>query len=89
MMGSKDKPGVTIATVKVQSDDQCGTLGPCPEYPLELKAPGKRLRVAIDTPQRSDTFALEVIDPSGNVKTSKTSNRFNAEVLVPDPVAGA
>lgn len=81
--------GETIATVKVPGDEYCGTLGPCPSYPLVVKAGGKRLRVAIDTPQRSDTFVVELIDPAGTrVDDDATSNRFNAEAMALNPVAG-
>lgn len=82
--------GTTIATTKVPRDELCGVLGPCPTYPLVLRAPGRRLRVAIDTPQRSDTFVVQLLDPSGAlVASARTSNRFNAEALVDDAVAGA
>ena len=81
--------GVTIATVKVPSDDHCGTLGPCPSWPLTVRPGGKRLRVAIDTPQRSDTFVIELIDPAGKlVDDDATSNRFNAEAMAMNPAAG-
>jgi len=81
--------GLTIATVKVPSDAQCGTLGPCPTWPLTVKGGGKRLRVAIDTPQRSDTFVIQLLDPAGQlIADDATSNRFNAEAMVMNPAAG-
>jgi hypothetical protein len=81
--------GPTIATVRVARDADCNVTGPCPEYPLTLKTGGKRLRVAIDTPQRSDTFVVQILDSAGAVAASSTtSNRFNAEALVMNPAAG-
>jgi hypothetical protein len=45
--------------------------------------------VAIDTPSREDSFAFDVIDPSGAVAASASnSNQFNAEAFVARPAAG-
>lgn len=58
-------------------------------YPLRLADSGERLRVAIDTPSREDTFTLEVLDPSGAVAAStENSNQFNAEAFVQNPTKG-
>lgn len=58
-------------------------------YALYLAEPGARLRVALDTPSREDTFTLEVIDPTGAVaESAENSNQFNAEVFVLDPAVG-
>jgi len=67
----------------------CDVTGPCFEYPLVIQADGARLRVAIDTPSREDTFALELVDPAGDV-VATTGNRgqFNAEMFLADPPAG-
>lgn len=81
--------GVTIPTVKVPDDDACEVLGPCPTWTLTLKAGGKRLRVGIDTPKRSDTFVVEVLDAAGGVLASDaTSNKFNAEAMLANPQPG-
>jgi hypothetical protein len=59
------------------------------EYPLDVQAGGARLRVAIDTPSREDSFVLDVVDPSGAVKaTAENSNQFNAEAFVAEPAGG-
>lgn len=59
------------------------------DYPLEVTSGGARLRVAIDTPSREDTFLLEIIDPQGAVQASAdNSNQFNDEAFVEKPVGG-
>lgn len=61
----------------------------CETYSLELVPGGARLRVGIATPERSDTFALEIYDPSGELLGSdSTSNQFNSEAQVDNPQAG-
>ena len=58
-------------------------------YPLEVAAGGARLRVAIDTPSREDTFDVELVDPKGaSAATTSNSNQFNAEAFVSKPVPG-
>jgi hypothetical protein len=58
-------------------------------WPLHLEAGGSRLRVAIDTPSREDTFAVELLDPTGAVAASTSnSNQFNAEAFADKPVPG-
>jgi len=67
----------------------CGMAERCPTYTLPLAEGGVRLRVGIDTPERTDTFVVDVIDPSGAVAGSdSTSNQFNSEVLIEAPMAG-
>lgn len=68
----------------------CEVAGPCFEYPLLLAADGARLRVAIDTPSREDTFLVEVVDADGTVVASTSNgNQFNAEAFLAEPTAGA
>ena len=67
----------------------CDVAGPCFEYPLTLAASGARLRVAIDTPSREDTFLDRGPRPDGTVVSSTTnSNQFNAEAFLADPAPG-
>jgi hypothetical protein len=61
----------------------------CWTFPVEVKPGGWRLRVAIDTPSREDSFELDVLDPSGAQQASATnSNRFNVEAFVTKPKPG-
>ena len=63
--------------------------GECFEYPLRLAKGGARLRVAIDTPSREDSFQFQLIDPAGGVAASQSnSNQFNEEAFVSTPAAG-
>jgi hypothetical protein len=58
-------------------------------WPLHLAAGAARLRVAIDTPSREDTFDVELLDPSGAVQgATSNSNQFNAEAFVAKPAGG-
>ena len=58
-------------------------------YTLPIAAGGDRLRVAIDTPSREDSFQLDVIAPDGNVRASNSnSNQFNEEAFVKQPEPG-
>jgi hypothetical protein len=59
------------------------------EYPLKLAAGAARLRVALDTPSREDTFNLDLIDPAGATQaTVQNANQFNTEAFVAKPAAG-
>lgn len=59
------------------------------EYPIEVAPGGARLRVAIDTPSREDTFRVDVVAPDGAVAaTAENANQFNDEAFVEDPPAG-
>lgn len=61
----------------------------CPEYELELSEPGARLRVGIATPYRTNTLAVEIFDPNGDlVASDETGNQFNSEALLDNPDAG-
>ena len=58
-------------------------------YALPIAASGERLRVAIDTPSREDSFQIDVIAPNGAVRASNAnSNQFNEEAFVEAPEAG-
>ena len=59
------------------------------ETTLDLPAPAWRLRVAVDTPDRGDSFMIELVDPGGEVAASKeNSNQFNEEAFVENPEPG-
>src|SRR5436190_934190 len=56
----------------------------CLDYPLAVSEGGWRLRVAIDTPDRSTQFELDLLDPEGNEVASATNpggSQFNMEVF--------
>lgn len=79
--------GGTAATARISNSSMCDER--CHEYLINLVPGGRRLRVGIDTPERSDTFAIELLDPAGTLVVTETnSNQFNSEALVLDPVAG-
>jgi hypothetical protein len=60
-----------------------------PETTLELPKAGWRLRVAVDTPDRGDSFLIELADPQGEVVASReNSNQFNEEAFVETPEPG-
>ncbi|MEY2467970.1 MAG: hypothetical protein QOF21_668, partial [Actinomycetota bacterium] len=81
-------PGVHIADGAVSDAAAC-TTATCPTYPLDIAGGAARLRVAIDNPVRSNTFTLDVLDPSGKVAGSdSTDNQFASEVLIAKPAAG-
>ncbi len=61
----------------------------CEEYTVMLSDGGARFRVGIATPERSDTFAVELYDPSGTLSASDTTaNQFNSEASVDNPAPG-
>src|SRR5438132_11250510 len=63
--------------------------GPCFAYEVKLAEAGARLRVAIDVPQRDDSFLLTVTDPSGALAAETiNTNAFDAEAFVQHPAAG-
>jgi hypothetical protein len=66
----------------------CVEAGPCYAYKLRLAEKGARLRVAIDIPQRRDTYRITIVDPHGTSTQKTTFNAFNAEVFVPKPDTG-
>lgn len=77
-------------TGKVRDASLCGTpAGECPVYELNVSQGGARLRVGIDTPERTNTFVVEILDSAGKVLASGgTSNSFNGEALLSQPVGG-
>ena len=76
---ASDRP--TIASGNVLDPSLCDSTSRL--YPLMLTTGGPRLRVAIDTPMRSNTFEFQVIDPSGHDHGIATNdNTFDAEVFV-------
>lgn len=80
--------GVHIARGSVSSDATCSA-STCPRFPLTIAAGAARLRVAIDNPNRQNTWTLEVLDPKGDVASSAvTNNAFAAEALVAKPAGG-
>jgi hypothetical protein len=82
--------GGTIDSGDVPGDSLCDIAAPCPTWPLRLGPGGYRLRVGIDTPVRTDSFTIEVLDPSGAVAASSAMfNQFDAEAFVSKPAAGA
>ncbi len=61
----------------------------CETYQIEIEPGGERLRVGIATPERTDTFAVEIYDPAGQLRGSDTtSNQFNSEAIADAPEAG-
>jgi hypothetical protein len=63
----------------------------CFDYPLQVAAHGWRLRVALDTPDRSSQFELDIVDPSGTVQATATNpleSEFDIEGFVNAPNAG-
>lgn len=82
-------PGGHIESGSVDDPVLCDVVAPCPTWPLELAEGGRRLRVAIDTPSREDSFDVELLDPTGAVKaTGSASNQFNGEAFAERPDAG-
>lgn len=58
-------------------------------FPLKLTGPAERLRIAIDTPSREDSFSFEAVAPDGSLAGSASnSNQFNEELFVEDPAPG-
>src|SRR5437763_9834503 len=63
----------------------------CFDYPLAVSEGGWRLRVAIDTPDRSTQFELDLLDPAGSQVASATNpagTEFDMEVFAEEPAAG-
>ena len=59
------------------------------EFPIDIAAGAARLRVAVDTPSREDSFRMDLVDPKGVLKgTAENSNQFNAEAFAPNPAPG-
>lgn len=81
--------GGTLAG-NVQSAALCDTAaGACPTYKLSIAHGGARLRVGIDSPVRTNTFVVELLDAAGTVLASEdNSNQFNSEAMLLQPVGG-
>ncbi|HEX5265807.1 MAG TPA: PPC domain-containing protein [Acidimicrobiales bacterium] len=63
----------------------------CFDYPVKVAAGGWRLRVAIDIPDRTNEFELDLLDPSGTQQASVSNpgeSQFDNELYVTHPVAG-
>lgn len=61
----------------------------CPVYELELLESGARLRAGISTGFRTNTLAVEIFNPKGElVASDSTDNQFNSEAFVDNPVKG-
>src|SRR4051812_27510042 len=63
----------------------------CYDYPIQVSAGGWRLRVAIDTPDRSSQFELDLVDPTGAVAATADNpgeSEFNLEDFALKPAAG-
>ncbi len=74
---------------RVPDGDLCDFSAPCPVFAIEVADGGRRLRVGIDTPERLDTFVVEVFDPQGALAGSDSNaNQFNSEVLIDAPAGG-
>src|SRR4051812_29496393 len=58
--------GRFVESGHVEDDNLCGTAGPCIDYALDLARAGYRLRVAIDQPNRENTWTVTVYGPTGN-----------------------
>jgi hypothetical protein len=57
-------------------------------WDLKLQSPGERLRVAISTPARMDTFRLTAVSPSGVSTSTQNTNQYETELFVPKPEQG-
>jgi hypothetical protein len=66
----------------------CDIAAPCPTFKLLVGAGGRRLRVAYDTPARTNSFELDLVAPDGTVTAQQGSNVFDAEAFVDKPAAG-
>ncbi|MGB1556430.1 MAG: PPC domain-containing protein, partial [Oceanococcaceae bacterium] len=61
----------------------------CARTSIDISSGAARLRVGIATPERTDTFALEIYGPDGSLRASDaTNNQFNSEAMVDAPEAG-
>jgi hypothetical protein len=81
--------GPTVSSGDVPVASACGFTGPCYQWPLRVGKRGWRLRVALDTPMRSNTFELDVVDPkTGHVTSVTNTNMFDAEAYILNPPAG-
>ena len=80
--------GATVASGDVETPSECGVTGPCYMWPLKIGPGGRELRVALDTPQRTNQFELDVVSPSGQTTSVVNFNAFDGELYVEKPAAG-
>jgi hypothetical protein len=80
--------GGQIENTKVEDPSLCGIAGPCPTFKLVVPDGGDRLRVAYDTPFRTNTFGLQLTSPEGTTTTVTGSNVFDAEAFAAKPAPG-
>ena len=81
---------VASADTTLPADEAC-QVEQCYQYPLHVVAGAWRLRVAIDVPDRSNEFELDLIDPTGVQQASATNpgqSQFDMEVYALHPAAG-
>lgn len=81
---------VLDAHTRLVGSAACGVVQ-CFDYPLQVSAGAWRLRVALDTPDRSSEFELDLVDPSGAVRATASNpfdSQFDVEVLALHPLAG-
>ena len=83
-------PGGSIAEGNVPDSGLCDVVAPCPTWTLQVAEGGRRLRVALDTPSREDSFDVELLGPDGAVAAvGSASNQFDGEAFAARPAAGA
>ena len=81
---------VETAVTDLPGEEACA-VEQCFEYPIRVAAGGSSLRVAIDTPDRSNQFELDLLDPSGTQQASAANtlqSQFDMEVYAAHPTAG-
>jgi hypothetical protein len=60
----------------------------CFSFRLEVAAPAAELRLAIDVPERLDSFDFDLVGPDGSVRSQLNANRYNDEIRVEAPPLG-
>ncbi len=81
--------GGQIANANVLDSSLCDVQAPCPTWTVRLPVDGHRLRIALDTPSREDSFDIELLSSAGAVlHRTSLSNQFDGELFVADPKAG-
>jgi hypothetical protein len=66
----------------------CLEAGRCYTWELRIAGRGQRLRVAIDVPERRDSFRVFAVDPKGTSTSVINVNAFDAELFVNKPMSG-
>ncbi len=77
-----------IAGLPSNVSAECVEAGHCFVYEVNVAGKGARLRVAIDVPERRDSFRVYAIDPHGASTDVVNINAFNAELFVAKPAMG-